>query len=71
MRPAHLASILFGLAGLGFLAGGFILRGLGPAAQVLQVIGAGFLVVCACWLVVARRRLASNRLEQGGSSDGA
>jgi hypothetical protein len=71
MRPAHLASILFGLAGLGFLAGGFILRGLGPAAQVLQVIGAVFLVVCACWLVVARRRPASNRLEQGGSSDGA
>ena len=71
MQPAHLASILFGLSGLGFLVGGIILQGLGPAAQVLQVIGVVFLVVCVFWLVRAGRRPASDRLEHGGNSDGA
>jgi Zn-dependent protease with chaperone function len=56
MPLAQLTSILFGLAGLGFLAAGLILRGHGGASLVFQVLGAVFLALCLFWLAIAQRR---------------
>lgn len=56
MSLAYVTSLLFGVAALGFLAAGLVLRGHGHAATVFQVLGAVFLVVCLFWLAIARRK---------------
>jgi small-conductance mechanosensitive channel len=72
MSLAHVTSILFGLAALGFLATGLVLRGHGAAALVFQVLGAVFLVMCLIWLAIARRQDTSNqRTVSKEKSDGA
>lgn len=70
MRPAQLAAVLCGLAGLGFLAGGLALLGHGPAATVFLVLGGVFLAFSAFWLVMTRRKTANGDTEQGGRPDG-
>ncbi len=56
MSLAYVTSILNGLAGLGFLAAGLVLRGHGGAAVVFQVLGAVFVLMCLFWLAIARRQ---------------
>jgi hypothetical protein len=56
MSLAQATAFLFGLAGLGFLAAGFVMQGRGSAALVFQVLGAVFLVMCLFWLAIARRQ---------------
>lgn len=71
MSLAYVTSILFGLAGLAFLAAGLILRGHG-ASLVFQILGAVFITMCLFWLAIARRRATpDNRTMSKEESDGA
>jgi small-conductance mechanosensitive channel len=64
--------MLFGLAALGFLAAGLVLRGQGAAATVFQVLGAVFLAMCLFWLAIARRQGTPDRHTMSKEeSDGA
>lgn len=72
MSLAYVTSILNGLAGLGFLAAGLVLRGHGAAALVFQVLGAVFIIMCVFWLAIARRQgTPDNRTMSKEESDGA